>query len=130
VGVEVGAAGGGQVAEREVEGLGSGQSFLWYDSTGPAGHNLRRIQLNCADPERPCSTWIDFDAWSTSGNQHYWHIQGETQAGCLFRDGSYALNNGTDNIPADAQGAVVCGTLFRAGNPQPKLLTRTCVDVG
>jgi hypothetical protein len=110
--------------------IGSGQSILWYDSTDPAGHNLRRIQLNWADPGRPCSTWIDFDAWSTSGNQHYWHIQGDTQAGCLFRDGSYALNNGTDNIPADAQAAVVCGTLFRAGNPQPKLLTRTCVDVG
>jgi hypothetical protein len=110
--------------------IGSGQSFLWYDSTDPAGHNLRRIQLNWADPGRPCSTWIDFDAWSTSGTQHYWHIQGDTQAGCLFRDGSYALNNGTDNIPADAQAAVVCGTLFRAGNPQPKLLTRTCVDIG
>lgn len=106
-----------------------GQSWLWYDSTDPAGLNLSRIQLNWADPERPCSTWIDFDAWSTNGTIHYWHSQGDTHTGCRIDDGLYALNDGTDYIPSNAT-AIVCGTLYRAGNPQPKLLTRTCVDVG
>jgi len=106
-----------------------GQSHLWYDSTDPSGLNLRRIQLNWADPERPCSTWIDFDAWSTNGITHYWHIQGDTHAGCRINDGLYAFNDGTDDIPPNTQ-AIVCGTLYRAGNPQPKLLTRTCVYVG
>ena len=106
-----------------------GQSHLWYDSTDPSGLNLRRIQLNWADPERPCSTWIDFDAWNTSGTTRYWHIQGDTHTGCRFSDGLYAFNDGTDDIPPNTQ-AIVCGTLYRAGNPQPKLLTRTCVYVG
>jgi hypothetical protein len=105
------------------------QSNLWYDSTDPSGLNLSRIQLNWADFERPCSTWIDFDAWSTNGSIHYWHIQGDTHTGCRIDDGLYALNDGTDYIPSNAQ-AIVCGTLFEAGNPQPRLLTRTCVDVG
>lgn len=106
-----------------------GQSWIWYDSTDPSGLNLKRIQLNWADPERPCSTWIDFDAWSTDGKTHYWHSQGDTHTGCRINDGLYALNDGTDYIPSNAQ-AIVCGTLYEAGNPQPKLLTRTCVDVG
>ena len=106
-----------------------GQSQLWYDSTDPSGLNLSRIQLNWADPGRPCSTWIDFDAWSTDGKMHYWHSQGDTHTGCRIVDGLYALNDGTDYIPPNAQ-AIVCGTLYEAGNPQPKLLTRTCVDVG
>lgn len=106
-----------------------GQSMLWYDSTDPAGRNLSRIQLNWADPERPCSTWIDFDAWSTDGGHHYWHIQGDTHTGCRISDGRYSVNDGTDYLPPDAQ-AVVCGTLYRPGNPQPKFLARTCVNVG
>jgi hypothetical protein len=104
------------------------QSWLWYDSTDRSGDNLSRIQLNWADPEYCCSTWIDFDAWSTSGKVHYWHLQGATHTGCRFRDGLYALNDGTDYIPSGST-ATVCGTLYTAGNPQPKLLTRTCVDV-
>jgi hypothetical protein len=72
---------------------------------------------------------IDFDAWSTNGVTHYWHIQGDTHTGCRINDGLYAFNDGTDDIPPNTQ-AIVCGTLYRAGNPQPKLLTRTCVYVG
>jgi hypothetical protein len=106
-----------------------GQSELWYDSTDPSGLNLSRIQLNWSDYGRPCSTWIDFDAWSTDGTMHYWHSQGATHTGCRIDDGLYALNDGTDHIPSNAQ-AIVCGTLYEAGNPHPKLLTRTCVDVG
>jgi hypothetical protein len=67
-----------------------GQSWLWYDSTDSSGHDLRRIQLNWGYPEIPCSTWVDFDAWSTSGSIRYWHIQGDTHTGCRLRDTLYA----------------------------------------
>ena len=106
-----------------------GQSWLWYDSTDPAGLNLSRIQLNWADPERPCSTWIDFDAWNSAGTVRYWHIQG-SNTGCKVNNGIYALNNGAQYIPSNAGAAEVCGTLYKAGSPHPKLVTRTCVDVG
>jgi hypothetical protein len=106
-----------------------GQSWLWYDSTDPSGLNLSRIQLNWFDYAHPCSTWIDFDAWSINGSIHYWHSQGDTRTGCTFADALYVLNDGTDHIPSNAQ-ATVCGTLYKAGNPQPKLVTRTCVHVG